>query len=967
VDFRICGRVRVRLDGAWPVEWQSSKKTRGMLGVLLTRPGKTVPVHEVIEWLWGLDADPLRHAKILQTYVSRLRKVVERMDIPTPVKFVNSGYRLDVDPLRVDIHRANELRTRAYRAARDGDHDRASDLFSEVLDLVSEPPLIDLETSRAVGFRRSTQQNIVLSSHNALMISQLHLGCPELVLESLDGLQPDHELNVTLAKRRIDALRAASRHDEADEYHLRTRRNFKDHGLHDEADDLLTYFNRARQAIPNPRMQRDDLPGDKPAPRRLPPGHEELTGRDDLLSKLDMHSDHGRAAKVVVLSGTAGIGKTTLAVHWAHRVRKHFPGGDVYVDLQGFSQNPPLASSELVRRLLHVFHASPDLLGDQEAQLAHLASILGERRVLLLLDNVRDHERIAPVLDVAQNALILVTSRHHLDGLSLRYGAREVQVPTISRTATRRWLRDNVGTRCDHEPEAFAKLVELCAGIPLVLGIVSHYAKDRPRTTLAEIAEILHEEHRLLGMGASPDDADTSIRASFALSYRALSPEPQRLFRLLGLHPISTVSVGAATALAGTTREAVLTSLDSLVHANLIDQRPGHVQLHDLLHEFAAEQAEVDETDEARAEAFTRLLDWHLHSANNVEKVLFPYRPAVPVPPHDGRVQPMLFTGDQDAFQWFAAERHALVAIVRAAYYQGELDHVWRLANTINEPLKRHGHHREALTCLELALPSARATGEEVGEAGTLNNIGYIYIAMREFGSAYEYFSAAYERFREVGNDSGTAVSLHNLAYQRFKSNDLDGAERWYSEALAFERERGLNQARAGTLRRLGVLRAAQGNSSEANVLCHEALSLFEQTGNVQGVGQSLSDISQLHLDRGDVWTAIDFGERALAYHVRSQDRAALAETCCILAEAYHRRGNQLNATEYSREAVRIGARVGAVETQARALDVLATVLEQAGHRDAASEGWTQSFHLYRDIGNQAWLAVRERLKRLST
>ncbi|TDD37185.1 AfsR/SARP family transcriptional regulator [Saccharopolyspora elongata] len=956
MDFKICGRVQLRSDGAWHAEWLNSKKARGMLGVLLTRPRTVFPVGILREWLWGPDAGSIQQIKpTLQSHVSKIRTSLENLGIDARLEHVNSGYRLDAAPDQVDLHRAKQLLTDAHAAIQKSEYEQACENLTAALTMVREPPLLELETGPAAEFRQRTERNIVLPSHYALLKSRLRIGQPELVLATLDDLQPEHELNTTLAKRRLDAFWATGRFDEATEYHLRVRRRLRDGDLFEEADDLLAYFNQNRPSIPTPRRPLEEAPDYRVKPRRFPTGHDHLTGREALLSELDSVTDHGRRTALVVLTGTAGIGKTALAVHWARSVRKHFPDGHICLDLRGFSDYPRLECGDVVRRLLQLFHSSADRLAEETAQLERLADIIGDRRLLLIFDNVESAEQITPLLDTSPDSLIVVTSRHHLTEFSLHHGATEINVPTVSPDATRQWMRAAIGPRCHQEPAAVNALVEMCAGIPFVFRLVSQYAKERPGSSLREIARILRDEHWLLDVGESADRAAGTIRASFGLSYRALPTEPRRAFRLIGLHPVPIMSLGAAVALVGGPLDAARKDLDTLVHANLVEQTTGHFALHDLLHEFAAEQAQTDESTITQDAALVRILDWYLYTAKNAEKAMFPYSPGVPDLEHECQIQAEEFVDDQAAFNWYVEEQAAMIAAVHLAYRRGQHAHSWRLANHLKEPLKRMGAYHSALDCLKLGLSSAEATEDRQGISGTLNNLGYICMSMNKFKDAHAYFTSAYELFREIEHAEGTAIALHNLAYQRFRTNDLDAAWQLFNEALNFEHEHGLDQARAGTLRHLGLLWKARGDLVRANVTLHRALELFEsleQAGAPQS-GRVLSDISQLYLDRGDTRAAIDYGERALALHSRSHDLASFGETCLALTTAYSRQGHQRAAVECARESIRICWRTGDADTEARALELLSRELEASGQSEAASEGRARAAELRRDTGNE--------------
>ncbi|MEV0082985.1 tetratricopeptide repeat protein [Saccharopolyspora sp. NPDC050642] len=965
MDFKIFGQVRLRLAGTWQDDWQATK-IRGLLGVLLTRPGKTIPISLVVDWLWGREADPARHAKTLQTYVTRLRGVLNTMESSATVKNVNAGYRLNIDRERVDYHYVRDLLVDAQRAARHGDHELVCELLPEALELSAEPPLVDLDTDLADAFRRQALATLVMPAHYTLMESQLALGNPEQVLATTEELQPEHELNVTLAKKRIQALRAADRDYEATEYFFHQRRLLQSHDLVEEADELRTFFDQIRLPVPSPRRGGEDVaPQSSGPPRKLPRDLRDFGGRADLVDVLDEYTENGTGAGLLVLVGTAGIGKTALSVHWAHHARQQFAGGDFYLDMNGFSLHPPLSSADLVRALLSSFGVSADLLGDTRDQWAQLSTFMSDRHMLLLLDNVADVGQIEPLLDVAHEAVILVTSRHHLDRLLLHHGAQEIHVPLLDEATGTRWLRETIGVRCDREPDAVQELVGLCSGIPLALRIVGHYARERREVSLSDIAGFLREEHRILKVGDSPNGDHTSVRASFALSYRTLPGLARRMFRLLGLHPVAQTGLETAAALAGSTPQQAREDLDVLVHSHLIEQKAEHYELHDLIHEFAAERAEEDEDPVDRAEALVRMLDWYLHTAGNAEAKLFPYRPGVPMLPLDDQVTPKEFEDDQDAMRWFLQERRALLAMVRVAADHGQDRYTWRLANTINEPLKRLGRYQEALDSLGLALTATRALGEREGECICLNNIGYICLSIREFNRAYDHFSESYRICRSLGLVLGSSVALHNMACQWFRINDWDASERLFTDALEVQLLHGFEFARAGTLRRFGELRHKQADYAEASVLYHESLALHRKVGNAHGAGEVLGQLSQLHLDRGDLQVAIDFGEQALVCHRRSSDLVSLAVTICVLGTAHFRRGQVAEAVEYARESVRICWRTNDVETEARALELLAAALFSAGSRDASVEGWERASDLYRSCGNDGWVAIQERLAEL--
>lgn len=920
---------------------------RGMLGVLLISSGKIVTVRAMAEWLWGLDADPPRHRKILYQYVYRLRKFLRSVDSTLSVDREPAGYRLYIEESRVDYPRALALLTSAQQARRRGDHEHAHDLAEQALQLASEPPLTELETPRADALRQKSRRSFFLPAYHTLLSSQLALDRPDAALAVLQDLPPEDEFDLRLMKIRYDALLQTGRSDEARLYHLSARGNLRRLQREDEADELLAYVNRQSHAIPQPREYAPEPPTYRKVPHGLPRTRLDLVGRDRLLAELDHHTHNGRQPALVLFTGAAGVGKTALALHWAHQVRDHCPDGNLYFDLQAGSRP---SADDLVRRILRDFDLPADLLVDEHTRLARLASILNEKRMLLLFDDVEEVSQVLPLLDVAPHCLILITSRHRLEYLALHRAAMTFQVPTLPREATERWLRTAIGPRYAQEPNQARELVSLSAGIPLAFQLIGRYVAARPRTSLADITRILHDESRLLDVGHTGEGQALSLRAAFTVSYRRLPQHAQRLFRLLGLHPLGTASLDPLVALAGPSREIVLDAVDILVDSHLLEHHDhGFRLLHVLLYEFASECASHEETTDSRARAFTRLLDWYLHSVSHAEHALFPHRPGVPMLPITDDVTPRDFTDGDDGFDWFVREHPVLIALIRAAHGSGEHARTWRLANAINEMLKRHGHFHDALTCLTVALASARNIDDEQGESGTLNNLGYICMSLGEFNTAYDYFSAAYPIFLQVDDKNGAAIALHNMGYQRYRINDLKAAEHLYQKALDFERDHQLDDARAGTLRWLGKLRETQGKHGEANDLWYQALAIANAAGNILLSGYLLGHLSELHLQRHEYATALDLAQRAVEHQQTSHDLTALANAECLLATIQYHLGHHRQAIETARASIQTCWRTGDIDVQARAMQILADGQAARGNRDAAEEGWARVRQLLHD------------------
>jgi hypothetical protein len=370
-----------------------------------------------------------------------------------------------------------------------------------------------------------------------------------------------------------------------------------------------------------------------PVPRQLPPDVFSFTGRQAQLAELDSLLGPNRTVVVSAVSGTAGVGKTALAVHWAHRVAAHFPDGQLYVNLRGFDPaGPPVTAGDAVRGFLEAFGVEAQRIPQSiEAQAALYRSLLADRRVLVLLDNARDADHVRPLLPGSSGCLTLVTSRHHLASLIAAEGARPLLLDLLSQEEAMQLLSHRLGAaRVEAEPHAAGELIERCARLPLALAIIAARGATRPAIKLVTLAEELRETHGRLDPFVG-DDATVDVRAVFSHSYQDLSPAAATLFRLLAVHPGPDIATPAAASLAGATVPLARSMLTELVNANLVNERvPGRYTFHDLLRAYAAEllrqHADEGRTADEGQSATRRLLDHYLHTASAAALMIYAHR-----------------------------------------------------------------------------------------------------------------------------------------------------------------------------------------------------------------------------------------------------------------------------------------------------------------------------------------------------
>jgi hypothetical protein len=388
-------------------------------------------------------------------------------------------------------------------------------------------------------------------------------------------------------------------------------------------------------------------------PQQLPGSVRTFVNRTEEMRRLDVvladgDAQHRRVVAVCVIAGTAGVGKTSLALHWSHQVQDHFPDGQLYVNLRGYDPGQPLTALEALHRFLAALgvpaSAAP---ADAEAAAALYRSLLADRRMLIVLDNAASAAQVRPLLPGDSRCLTVVTSRGRLSGLAIREGAHRLTLGTLPEPEAVALLRAvTAGFRPEDDPDKLVELARLCARLPLALRIAAERAASHPYMRLDELIADLCDESGLWEALSSGDEEESeAVRSVFAWSYRALPPDAAKLFRLLGLHPGSEFSIGAVCALAGISMRRTRQFLDVLFGAHLLEHTaPDRYEFHDLLRAYAADQAQADEDESGRRAALRRVLDWYLHTADAAQSWLKPAEDHVALDPPAEGVTPLSFT-----------------------------------------------------------------------------------------------------------------------------------------------------------------------------------------------------------------------------------------------------------------------------------------------------------------------------------
>ncbi|MFF3855818.1 tetratricopeptide repeat protein [Micromonospora sp. NPDC002575] len=649
-----------------------------------------------------------------------------------------------------------------------------------------------------------------------------------------------------------------------------------------------------------------------PVPAQLPPALGAFTGRQDALAQLDgllADADANPAAPVIaVVTGTAGVGKTTLATYWAQRVRDRFPDGQLHVDLRGFDpRKPPVPPAEAVRGFLDAFevprHRVPT---GADAQAALLRSLLTGRRVLMMLDNARDADQVRPLLPGASGCLVLVTSRGHLPGLIAVEGARPVPVGLLGPAESRALLAARLGPgRVDAEPGAVDEIVGRCAGLPLALAVVAARAAAHPSFPLATIAAELREAPRRLDPLAGTDPG-IDVRAVLSWSYALLGAPAARLFRLLGLAPGPDLGTAAVASLAGTSVAGVRPPLAELVGAHLVtEHRPGRFTCHDLLRAYARELADADPAAD-RAAATRRLLDHHLHTAHAAERFLVPPRGPIALADPAPGVTPERVDGRAAALAWFAAEHRCLVAAVEHAASTGHHTHAWQLAAACVSFFDLRGHWSDWTSTQQIALRAARRLGDRGAEAHAHRFLGGAATRLGRLLDARAHQSRALVLFDALGDRLNQAFTHRSLGWIAERSGDHRTALDHDLRALELFRRAGHRGGEAAALNSVGWCHAQLGDHRRAIADCEQALALFDELGDLDGVAMTLDSLGYVHRLLGEHARAAELYRRARGLFAALGDRHGKAEAGANLGDTLHEAGDHEGAAAAWRQALAI-------------------------------------------------------------
>jgi DNA-binding SARP family transcriptional activator/tetratricopeptide (TPR) repeat protein len=897
VRVRLLGPVEVLVDGdARPVP---GLRRKAVLAALALQPGVVVSIDRLIDVVWGAET-PVTGPAALQSHVSHLRRMLGRRDalIARP-----PGYLLDLGEPATDVQAAENLIQQGTEAADPGQRER---LLRAAIELWRDRPLADLAELSWFDDWARRLDHLWLHARLALFETRLTVGQDLQLVPELEDLSHQHPFNEPIHKLLMLALYRAGRQADALAVYQRLRRSLD--------DELAITPSRPLQELETRILRQDPLldhagssPRASTVPAQLPLAVGAFTGRVRELAILDFLLNNPNGVVVSAISGGAGIGKTTLAVHWAHQVTGRFPDGQLYVNLRGFDPaGSPMDPSEALRGFLDALGVPSERIpADLDGRVGLYRSQLAGKRVLVVLDNARDAEQVRPLLPGAPGCFALVTSRNQLTPLVVSEGAYPMSVDLLSTADAGDLLAQRIGpARTAAEPDAVAKIVDRCAGLPLALAITAARAAMQPEFPLAAIAAQLRADTARLD-ALDGGDAATNLRLAFASSYQALTAEAARLFRLLGAHPSPDVGGPAVTSLAGLPADRTAELLAELTRAHLLTEHtPGRYTCHDLLLAYAGEQAHPGDN---RPAATRRLLEHYLHTAHAAANLLYPKREPVALAALQPGVIPERIEDRERASVWFTTERRTLMAVFQLAAAAGHDTYTWQLGSALRTFLTRQAHTPEHIGIQRTALLAARRAGDRTGLALTLHGLGHTYGRHGYLDVARTHYQQALDLYADGDDNPALHARIHTGLAEVAEKQGRAGDSLMHNQyAIELYEAAGNQILRANALNGLGWSHALLGNCPQAIAACTEALDRLRALGDREGAAHAWDSLGYAYRGLADYRQSAICYQQAIDIWRDLCERYWEAESLTGLGDTYQVAGDLAAARESWHRAVGI-------------------------------------------------------------
>ncbi|MFC6094703.1 AfsR/SARP family transcriptional regulator [Saccharothrix lopnurensis] len=980
MEIRILGNVEIHNDQDVLTLTRSAE--RCLLGLLAVDVGRPIAVTTLLDRIWGEEGRSEPKPGTLTRYVGYIRDALERANGERSQLRHDSragAYMLDVDPDTVDYHRF-------LRETRDAGERRDPERLYDALGLWRGSPMENVRRRWVDNFRHHAQahRRTALARLWELLLER---GRHHEIPPQFGSLETDIVHDERLLLLGAEALARTGRHVDITAWadHIATRVRdlsggaglsaatrirlhhlathppgptaatpregtppspegaFGDTGSDHQAStdavaaDYLFGDQHAHHPMPARAVHGTGVGALVPAPhsssvvsgvpRQLPIGPFHFVGRAAHLAELDRLADLSdrQTTSIVVMAtaGTAGVGKTALILHWAHRSKGRFPDGHLYVNLQGYGPGPPLQPDHALGAFVRALGVPAEQVPIELEQLAALyRSLLDGQRMLIVLDNASDADQVRPLIPGSPGPVVMITSRSRLAGLIAREGAYRILLEPLSVDEATALVTEIVGERARAEESATRELVKLCDCLPLALRIAAERVASHPYATLTGlVAELAIERNRLDILRT--DDISTQMRTVLSWSYRSLSRDAARAFHLLALNPGPEFGIPAAAALVDATSEQCLPLLDALVNAHLLEQVEwGRYRFHDLTRTYANEYNATDGEAPEAAFAVRRVLLWYLAAADSLRSVVIPHDMPISLAVPDKPSPHLAVAGDDGAIAWYERELVNLEAAIRVAARSGQHDLAWRTAAALWSFFYLRKHWPEWIEAFETGLRSARQEHSLTGEAWMLTMLAVAHCDLRNFDQAYEAIRTATAQWRSAAHRWGEGISyivLGEIHYCAGKFSEaaeacsravelirdfddiwgmtfaiitlgnscrrllrLDEAIVQYERALAMARSGGNRYTEAFALLSIGETKTSLGQSEDGLAHFGRALSIWREIGNRQGEGRTLFAIGTTHCDVEDLAAARRSWRDALAVLDELGDPQAADVRACL-------------------------------------------------------------------------------------
>lgn len=864
-------------------------RIRTLLALLTANAGRVTSVGALVDALWATEAPRDAH-RTVRSYVSRLRHSLGPAD--ELITTHPAGYLLEPPPDAVDAARFERLLAAGRRATAAGPSAAAERLTAalavwrgDAYAEFAEVPRLRAEATRLHGLRLAAIEDRV--------DAELATGAGPALVEELTGLTERHPGHERLWGQLMTALYRAGRQADALDTFARARTVLVERFGLDPTPRLVEVHrqvlaNDSRLDVPAApvvvhaepaRSVRSDLPGDI----------ADFAGRGAELDRLLGGGLEAAPLAMVIeaLDGMAGVGKTTLAVHAAHRLAERYPDAQLFIDLHGHTPGqPPIAPLTALDTLLRALGVPGERIpADLDARAALWRAELAARSVLVLLDNAADAAQVRPLLPGTARSLTLITSRRRLVDLE---SARTLSLDVLPAADAIALFTGIVGDeRAAAEAGAVLDVVERCGHLPLAIRIAAARLRSRPAWTVRYLADRLGEACSTLN---ELSVGDRSVGAAFALSYQRLDEPRRRMFRLLGVHPGPEIDVPAAAALAGVPRAEAAELLESLVDDHLVQQPvAGRYRLHDLVRRHAHAVAVAGEP--ARDDALRRVVDFYLHTAYAASRLLDRQHPPIELGEPAAGCVPVALPDDAAAMAWFDTHHRCVVAARVAAGHAGWDTAVWQLAWTLDNFHYRRGHLHENIDAWRAGLAAAERLRNLAVQARAHRRLGLVYAPLGRREEAFDHLNRSLALSEEVGDTLGQAGAHFVLALAWTHENDDERALAHVTSARDLYRGLGDEKWETRALSMMGACHARLGHHDRARAYCESALARCREQGDGYGQADSLDNLAAIAAATGDGAGALHHYERALAHWHRLDNTYRQAATHTAMGDVHERLG----------------------------------------------------------------------------